>query len=170
MTTSGRPFFAEIAVWTLVYSSWPCPTLFQQIWTSAWAVLKLSTTAAMLGYQPQTDTCGASFFILLVQSVSFGLVPDSSAAGAAPPPPPELLALVAQADSARIRAMPEAPARMDFRMWVPFVLRGLRRRPVPPVASRRSRPNGHRWSISGQGGRSRSVQHARGTISGDRRV
>src|SRR3954447_20876402 len=136
MTTSGRPFFAEIAVWTLVYSSWPCPTLFQQIWTWVWALLKLSTTAAMFGYQAHTDTWGASFFILFVQSVSFGLVPDSSAEGAAPPPPPpELFALVAQADRARARAMPEAPARMDFRMWVPFVLRGLRRRPVAPVAS-----------------------------------
>ena len=133
MTTSGRPFFAEMAVWTLVYSSWPWPTLFQQIWTSVWPALKLSTTVAMLGYQPHTDTCGASFFILFVQSVSLGLVPDSSAEGALPPPPPELFALVAQADSARARAMPEAPARMDFRMCVPFVLRGLRRRPTGPA-------------------------------------
>jgi hypothetical protein len=110
MTTSARPFLAEIAVWTLVYSSLPWPTLFQQIWTSVWASLKLSTTLAMFGYHAHTETCGASFFILLVQLVSFGLVPSSSV-GALLASPPLLLALVAQADSSRATAKAEIPAK-----------------------------------------------------------
>src|SRR6476619_4988122 len=92
ITTSASPFFAEIAVCTLVYSSMPWPTLFQQIWTSVCASLKLSTTSAMFGYQAHTETCGASFFILLVQFVSFGLTPSDSL-GAPLASPPLLLAL-----------------------------------------------------------------------------
>src|ERR1700712_2298132 len=76
MTTSGRPFLAVMAACTLVYSSPPWPTLFQQIWTSLWPLLKLSTTSFMLGYQPQTETCGAfGYTYLLEQPVSLGLVP-----------------------------------------------------------------------------------------------
>src|SRR5918995_707141 len=100
MTTSASPFFAEIAVCTLVYSSPPWPTLFQQICTSVWFSLKLSTTFGMFGYQAHTETCGASFFISFVQLVSFGGV-TSSSVGAPLAPPPLLLPLVAQADSRR---------------------------------------------------------------------
>src|ERR1700712_4685977 len=76
MTTSGRPFLAEMAVCTLVYSAPPWPTLFQQIWTSLWPLLKLSTTSFMLGYQPQTEPCGSfGYTYLLEQPVSLGLVP-----------------------------------------------------------------------------------------------
>ena len=49
----------------------------------------------MFGYQAHTETCGASFFILFVQLVSFGGV-FSSSVGAPLAPPPLLLALVAQ--------------------------------------------------------------------------
>ena len=96
----GRPLPAEIAVWNLVYSSLPWPALVQQTWTSCASSLKLSTTFGMFGYQAHTETCGASFFILLVQLVSFGGV-FSSSVGAPLAPPPLLLALVAQADSRR---------------------------------------------------------------------
>src|SRR5918997_4710101 len=109
MTTSARPFLAAIAVCTLVYWSAPWPTLFQQICTSVWASLKLSTTFAMFGYQAQTETCGASFFILLVQLVSFGGA-FSSSVGAPLAPHPLLLALVAQALSSRPAAIAEMAA------------------------------------------------------------
>jgi hypothetical protein len=101
---------AEIAVWTLVYSSLPEPTLFQQIWTSVCAALKLSTTLGIFGYHAHTETCGASFFILLVQLVNFGLTPSDSV-GAPLASPPLLLALVAQADSSRPTATAEIPAK-----------------------------------------------------------
>src|SRR5215218_8722471 len=126
MTTSARPFPAEIAVCTLVYSSPPSPTLFQQICTSVWFSLKLSTTFGMFGYQAHTETCGASFFILFVQLVSFGGV-FSSSVGAPLAPPPLLLALVAQADSRRPVAKAMTPAKR-FLLFIfdPFVLRGRR--------------------------------------------
>ena len=99
-----------------MYSSLPWPTLFQQIWTSVCASLKLSTTSAMFGYQAHTETCGASFFILLVQFVSFGLTPSDSV-GAPLAWPPLLLALVAQADSSRPTARAEIPVMgIDFLM------------------------------------------------------
>src|ERR671911_1303607 len=110
MTTSASPFFAEIAVCTLVYSSPPWPTLFQQICTSVWFSLKLSTTFGMFGYHAHSETCGASFFILFVQLVSFGGV-FSSSVGAPLAPAPLLLPLVAQADSSRPTATAETVAR-----------------------------------------------------------
>src|SRR5687768_17333153 len=127
MTTSASPLPAEIAVCTLVYSSLPWPTLFQQICTSVWASLKLSTTLAMFGYHAHTETCGASIFVPFEQLVSLGL-PPSSSVGALLASPPLLLALVAQADSSRATAKAEIPARgVVLFMGVPFVLRGRRR-------------------------------------------
>src|SRR3954468_6489369 len=65
MTTSGAPLPAETAVWNLLYSSPPCPTLVQQTCTSLWPLLKLSTTLAMFGYQAHTVTTGADFTTIL---------------------------------------------------------------------------------------------------------
>jgi hypothetical protein len=80
----------------------------------------------MFGYQAHTETCGASFFILFVQLVSFGGV-FSSSVGALLAPPPLLLALVAQADSRRPVAKAMTPAKR-FLLFIfdPFVLRGHR--------------------------------------------
>src|ERR1700712_757823 len=114
MTTSGRPFFAVMAVCTLVYSSPPWPTLFQQICTSLWSLLKLSTTSFMFGYQPQTETCGAfGYTYLFEQLVSFGLVPEEVLFD----PPPVLQAASRPATATAVMA-----ARRDFFFTVfPFI-------------------------------------------------
>src|SRR3954465_14005679 len=100
MTTSGAPLPAETAVWNLLYSSPPWPTLVQQTCTSLWPLLKLSTTLAMLGYHAQTVTTGADFTtILFVQFL---------ATEEPPPEPPPLHAAramaIATAETAAIRA------------------------------------------------------------------
>src|SRR5918997_1487549 len=132
ITTSARPFFAAIAVWTLVYWSAPWPTLFQQICTSVWASLKLSTTFAMFGYQAQTETCGASFFILLVQLVSFGGV-FSSSVGAPLAPHPLLLEGTSRSGrttptTARRTRQWEASVREEKRLYDRQPLPGLFRK------------------------------------------
>src|SRR6478609_7838170 len=66
MMTSGAPVPAEIAVWNLSYSSLPWPTLVQHACTSSLPALKLSTTLAMLGYQPQTVTLGRSVLVMVL--------------------------------------------------------------------------------------------------------
>src|SRR4051812_15739979 len=87
MTTSGAPLPAEIAVWNLSYSSPPAPAFVQQTWTSSCALLKLSTTFSVLGYQAQRVTTGASLLtILLVQLAS--LPPPLPPEPPVPPPPP----------------------------------------------------------------------------------
>ena len=140
MTTSGSALLrprSRSGPWCTRRLPWP--TLFQQTWTSVWALLKLSTTLAMFGYQRPDRHLRASFFILFVQSVSFGLVPDSCGGRRCRRRRRELLALVAQADSARTRAMPEAPARMDFS----FTVSSLR------AAWTSSSAGGRRWPREG---------------------
>ena len=88
----------------------------------------------MFGYQAHTETWGASFFILLVQLVSFGGV-CSSSVGAPLAPPPLLLALVAQALSSRPTATAETVARrVLFFMFSSF-------RPTRDVVVRRHSGN-----------------------------
>ena len=77
------------------------------------ALLKLSTTFGMFGYQAHTETCGASFFILFVQLVSFEVFSSSSVG--APPAPPPLLALVAHRGRPVAKAM--TPAKR-FRLFI----------------------------------------------------
>src|SRR5690606_25119415 len=80
MTTSGAPLPAETAVWNLSYSSPPAPALFQQTCTSSCALLKLSTTSSMFGYQAHMVTMGASALTIVFVQVA-SLFPP-------PPPPP----------------------------------------------------------------------------------
>src|SRR5689334_3524707 len=79
MTTSGAPLPAVIAVWNLSYSGLPPPTLFQQTWTSSCALLKLSMTSFMFGYQAHIVTTGASDLRILFEQLPW--LDD-------PPPPP----------------------------------------------------------------------------------
>src|SRR3954468_19924592 len=81
MMTSGAPVPAAIAVWNWSYSSLPWPTFVQQICTSSLSSLKLSTTSAMLGYQPQTVTTGASATLIVLSQLAASPPP--------PPPPPD---------------------------------------------------------------------------------